>query len=114
MVKKSAFADTFSALTDAGVPAEPSEAIPQLLQHKPSRAKRNRSWERENKVTAFRGIPAELNAQLKITADELRVPVGELVRYLLERGLAAYERGELPLQPHIRVGAMTLYPGGKK
>ena len=97
----------------SAVPAEPSEAIPQILQRRPSRAKRNREWEQKNKVTGYRGIPPELNNSLKALAAELSVPVGDVARAFLEHGLDAYKRGELALAPRPRFNAqnnMTLYP----
>jgi hypothetical protein len=59
----------------------------------------------------YRGIPPELNAELKALAEELHVPIGDVVRAFLEHGLAAHQRGELPLKPHLRIGKMTLFPG---
>jgi len=105
----------FASITTAtaGVPEEPSEAVPKLLAHKPSRAKRNREWEAQQaRVTVtYRGVPPELNARVKLVAEELGVPVGDIVRAFLERGLAAYEQGDLILQPRLRIGKKTLYPG---
>lgn len=111
MGKKTSPFATLVGTTPPTVPAEPSEAVPQVLQHKPSAALRDRGWERQNKVTGYRGIPPELNDQLKELAEQLHVPVGELVRAFLEHGLTAYRRGELPLKPHLRIGKMTLFPG---
>ncbi len=96
------------------VPEEPTEAIPQALQHKPSRAKRNREWERQQMRVTYRGIPTTLHERLKELAVELSVPVGDIVRAFLEHGLDAYEQGDLTLQPHLRIGKMTLYPGEQK
>ena len=101
----------FASLT-LEVPEEPTEAIPQLLAHKPSHAKRSREWEKEkNPVTVtYRGIPPELNSQVRQLAETLGVPTGEIVRAFIERGLQAYEQGDLMLQPRLRTGKMTLYP----
>ena len=46
-------------------------------------------------------------------AETLGVPAGEIVRAFIERGLQAYEQGDLMLQPHLRIGKMTLYPEGR-
>jgi hypothetical protein len=94
----------------AAVPVEPVEAVPQVLQHRPSTAQRDRRWEQQNKVTGYRGIPPELNDELKALAEELSVPLGDVVRALLEYGLAAHKRGDLTLKPHLRIGKMTLFP----
>ena len=104
----------FASLTSE-VPEEPTEAIPQLLAHKPSHAKRSREWEKgKNTVTVtYRGIPPELNGQVRQLAETLGVPAGEIVRAFIERGLQAYEQGDLMLQPHLRIGKMTLYPEGR-
>lgn len=109
--KTSPFASLIGQLPE--VPEEPSEALPHVLQRKPSQAKRNREWEIKNKVTGYRGIPPELDQVIAELAVMLSVPKGEVVRAFLEYGLAAYERGELPLQPHLRIGKMTLFPGAR-
>jgi len=99
------------------VPAEPTEAIPQILQRRPSRAKRNREWERTQHRVTYRGIPPELNDTLKTIAAKMSVPVGDVVRAFLEHGLEAYECGELVLAPRPRFSAhrnMTLYPRKSK
>ena len=100
-------------LPGSTVPAEPTEAIPQILQRRPSKAKRNRRWELQNKVTGYRGIPPELNKALKDIAAELSVSVSDVARAFLEYGLGAYKRRELVLAPRPRFSAhrnMTLYP----
>ena len=105
--------DPFAALKASDVPAEPTEAIPQILQRRPSRAKRNRDWERTQHRVTYRGISPELNNSLKALAAELSVPVGDVVRAFLEYGLEAYRNGDLALSPRPRFSAhrnMTLYP----
>ena len=93
-----------------GVPEEPTEAVPKLLAHKPSRAKRNREWEKNHHKVTYWGIPPDLNSQVQQLAEELGVPAGDVVRAFLEHGLRAYEQGDLMLQPRLRIGKMTLYP----
>lgn len=56
-----------------------------------------------NKVHSYRGIPHEVDEQMKAIAKELKVPVGEIVRVLLEYALNAYSMGELMLNPQPRV-----------
>jgi len=99
----------FASLTSE-VPEEPTEAIPQMLAHKPSHAKRNREWEAQQERVTYRGIPPDLNERVKLLAENLGVPIGDVVRAFIERGLQAYEQGDLMLQPHLRIGKMTLYP----
>jgi hypothetical protein len=98
------------------IPEEPVEAIPKALKHKPSQAKRNRSWERLQRdrgiVVTYRGIPSELHESVKDLADELWVNVGDVVRAFLEYSLEAYESGDLELEPQFKIGKMTLYPEG--
>ncbi len=105
--------DPFAGLQAHDVPAEPTEAIPQILQRRPSRAKRNREWERKNKVTAYRGIPPELNDAMKDIAIKLSISIGDVARAFLEHGIEAYNRGDLALAPRPRYStysSMTLYP----
>ena len=105
--------DPFAALRVSNVPAEPSDAIPQILQRRPSRAKRNRDWERTQYRVTYRGISPELHEALKAIAIELSVPVGDVARAFLEHGLEAYKSGDLVLAPRPRLSAhnnMTLYP----
>ena len=68
MGKKTSPFATLVGTTSPTIPAEPSEAIPAVLKHKPSEALRDRGWEQQNKVTGYRGIPPELNAELKALA----------------------------------------------
>ncbi len=71
-----------------------------LLEQQPSRAKRARPWEErqraEGKVATYRGIPEELQEQVKAAAAELGVTVGDLVRLALERFIADFDKGYRP------------------
>jgi hypothetical protein len=51
------------------------------------------------RVRSYRGIPDCVDKELKGVADAINVPVGEVVRALLEYGLVAHKRGELSLAP---------------
>jgi len=84
-----------------------------LLKRRPTKAKRNRDWERRTNylVATYRGIPPELQREIKEVAAELGVPVGDVARAFLEHGLRAYRDGELTLERHLAVGRWTLYPG---
>jgi hypothetical protein len=91
-----------------------------VLQRRPSKAKRDRSWETEQREklgqVSYRGIPAELNERVRALAKELDVITGEVARALMAHGLAAYEKGELELaaeeKPEHEGGRCrhTLYP----
>ena len=87
-----------------------------VLARRPSKARRNRDWERRQRETVgfagYRGIPPELNDEIKDVAEELGVRVGEVARAFLEYALEAYYRGELQLEPQPRPGKFTLYPAG--
>lgn len=56
-----------------------------------------------SKVHSYRGIPDAVDEQMKAIAKELKVPVGEIVRVLLEYALNAYNMGELLLNPQPRI-----------
>ncbi len=76
--------------------------------------KRDRSYEAEQRakgiVVTYRGIPPELQADIKAVAGALRVPIGDVARAFLAYGLAAYRRGDLELSPVETVRKATLYP----
>lgn len=106
--------DPFAGLPGSMVPEEPSEAVPEVLQHKPSTAKRDRDWEKQQRcsgtVATYRGIPKHLKNEIKRVAKKHHVPVGEVARAFLEHALLAYEQGELELQAEFGPGKLTLYP----
>ena len=79
---------------------EPVEA----LTRRPSREKRTRRWEKSHPRVSYRGVPPELQAELKQVATALSVPVGQVARAFLEFGLAAYKCGDLVLEPEPVVG----------
>ena len=103
--------DPFESLD---VPEEPTEAVPEVLQHRPSTAQRNRSWERKRRkngdVATYRGVPRHLQAEVRRVAEARHVPIGEVVRAFLEYALMAYGRGDLTLEPVFGPGKLTLYP----
>lgn len=84
---------------------------PAALARRPSKAKRDRSWEQQfrGKTVTFRDIPPRLRQRLNCVAAELGVTASEVGRAFLEYGLGAYERGELELRPEQAVGKLTLY-----
>jgi hypothetical protein len=86
----------------------------EVLARRPSRAQRDRSWEAEQRragvVVTYRGIPVDVQRQIRRIADDLGVPVGEVVRRFLEFGIEAYRAGDLTLQPVFAAYRRTLYP----
>ena len=92
---------------------EPIEA----LVRRPSKAKRNREWERQAReklgTVTYRGVPHELNEKLKEIARDLGVPVGEVARRFLEYSLEACKRGDLVLKPQAVADKYSLFPSGK-
>lgn len=86
----------------------------EILARRPSRARRDRSWETEQRkagiVVTYRGIPPDVQGQIQRIANELGVPVGEVARRFLEFGIEAYQAGDLPLQPVFAAYRRTLYP----
>jgi hypothetical protein len=54
-------------------------------------------------------LPVSLREQVKATANEQDVPVGELVLFFLDHGLRAYQTGELRLSPAPRASGKTLF-----
>jgi len=79
-----------------------------LLTRRPSKAKRNRSWERKQKgKVTYRGIPPELQDELKTVARKIGVTVGEVARAFIEHGLDAYKQDELELNPVFLTGKLA-------
>ena len=105
------FAAFLQGTAAASVPAEPTEALPKILQKRPSEAKRNRQWDAQHPTKSYRGIPEEVDAALRDIAAELNVNKGEVARAFLEHALHAYRQGDLVLQPQFRTGRMTLFNG---
>ncbi len=97
--------DAFSKLKAGD--GEPAAHIPPAR----SKAKRNREWEKAHAVVAYRGIPDELQEEIRRIAEkELGVPMGEVARAFLEHGLAAYRAGELRLTAQPVTGRLSLFP----
>jgi hypothetical protein len=107
--------DPFAGLPNNLIPSEPSEAVPEVLAHRPSTAKRDRDWEKQQRrgkgVVTYRGIPDHLQAEIRHVADKHRVPVGEVARAFLEYALLAHSQGNLELHAEFGPGKLTLYPG---
>jgi hypothetical protein len=76
-------------------------------------ARRKEKSERVRKVhpaVSYR-FPNDLHAKLCALAKGLAVPIGEVVAYLLQHGLDAYQAGSLGLNPHPLAVKMTLIAG---
>lgn len=61
-------------------------------------------------VITYRGIPDALQRNLERLTVNLDVPLGILVRYLLEYGLEEIKAGRLTLNPQLVKVGLTLYP----
>jgi hypothetical protein len=61
---------------------------------------------------SVRGVPPELQEELRRLASLLQIPVGELVRALLEDGLRRYLNQELKLEIKPRFAGYTIYKSG--
>jgi hypothetical protein len=98
-------------IPDRETPSEPLD----ILTRRPSKAKRDRNWEKQKRetvgVASYRGIPTELNSEIKEIAQRLRVRIGDVARAFLEYGLEAYSQDELKLEPEVgEDGKLTLFP----
>lgn len=106
--------DPFDGLPQTTVPSEPTEAIPDVLEHRPSTAQRDRDWEKSQRksgdVVTYRGVPKHLQREITQIAAKHHVPVGEVARALLEYALVGYAEGKLALNAHFGPGKLTLYP----
>jgi len=74
---------------------------------------RDRSWETEQRrkgFVSYRGVPPELQEELKAIAAEHGVTVGDIARRFLEYGRDAYESGALELEPVLVSKRFSLYP----
>jgi len=76
--------------------------------------RRDRTWEEKQRKTrgfvSYRGIPKELQEELKAVATDLGVPVGDIARRFIEFGLQAYQSGALELEPQLVKKRYSLYP----
>lgn len=88
------------------------EPISAFLPPAESRSKRDRSWEAEQRkkgVVTYRGIPAEVTRAIRALAEEMDIPVGDVVRLFLEHGLAQHKAGALPMTPRLIKGKYGLF-----
>jgi hypothetical protein len=74
--------------------------------------RRKRPWDKRHShlIRTYRGIPQELHDWFVQLAKENSIPVGDVVRFALERFKKAYQADEISLNPTPKTGRMTLYP----
>ncbi|MBC8503895.1 MAG: hypothetical protein H8D34_03500 [Chloroflexi bacterium] len=66
---------------------------------------------RNSKGVGFRGIPEHTNQQIAQIAASLSVPKWQVLRRILEDGIAGYKSGTITIQPHVvQTTEYTLYP----
>ena len=123
--------DAFSMLRGTQPSIAPNEGIPQIEDLKiisstssitpldfipvaEPRKKTKQKWKKSShgEISTYRGIPTETHQTLINLANSLGVPVDEVVRTLLEFGIAHYRSGDLELNPHPKAQRMTLFPDG--
>lgn len=81
----------------------------------PEKAKRNRTWEREQQAkpgvaaVTFRRIPERLRDEINEIAAGLYVNRDEVARAIIEAGLKAYHDGDVTLDPVLIRGRFYLF-----
>ena len=66
---------------------------------------------KNSKGVGFRGIPEYSNQQTTQIADSLGVPKWQVIRRMLEDGIAGYKSGAITIQPQsVHTEEHTLYP----
>lgn len=64
-----------------------------------------------SKGVGFRGIPEHTNQQISQIADSLGVPKWQVIRRMLEDGVAGHKSGAITIQPQsVQTEEYTLYP----
>lgn len=76
--------------------------------------KRNRQWEKEqqSRKVVYRGVDPKLALKVRVIADDLLVPSGEVACAVIEYALRSHERGDFDLypRPNPERMRMTLFP----
>jgi hypothetical protein len=72
---------------------------------------RCRDWEKRNPVTGYR-LPVAVAQEVKRLADVYHVPVFEMARFLLEKGMDSVRVGEVEIRAFTSDVKLTLYPRG--
>ena len=66
---------------------------------------------RNSKGVGFRGIPEHTNQQIAQISASLGVPKWQVIRRILEDGIAGYKSKTIKIQPHeVQTTEYTLYP----
>jgi len=98
--------------TDTPIPVQPPSLYDSLRVAAPR--KRKRQWEKQqqSRKVVYRGIDPKLALKVKMIADDLQVPTGEVACAVLEYALRSYERGDFDLHPRPNPERMrmTLFP----
>ncbi|MBN8580365.1 MAG: hypothetical protein J0L96_06800 [Anaerolineae bacterium] len=74
----------------------------------PARKKRKVEQKQKSVPAVSYRVPSGVHADLCSLAEELAVPVGEIVSHFLRHGLKSYRAGRLKLTPHPVTVKMTL------
>lgn len=90
--------------------SEPAAFVPPA----PSKAQRDRSWEKSQRSgdmvqINYRHIPRELRDEISAIAERKGVTTDEIARAFLEYALSAYQAGVLQLHPKPKTGRFTLF-----
>ncbi len=90
--------------------SEPAAMVPPA----PSKAQRDRTWEKEQRSgdvvqISYRHIPRELRDEISALAERKGVTTDEIARAFLEYALSALQAGVLQLQPKPKTGRFTLF-----
>ena len=108
--------DPFADLTPWGQGSTTGEGEPAaILPPPPSQAMRNRRWEKQQRSdgycqVSYRKVPTDLRDAIREIAQEHYLRVDDIGRLFLEYALAAYQAGEIELNPVIERGRLTLFP----
>lgn len=85
--------------------------VQRILNEALVRKGRSRKWERKYPTISFRHWPPSIKKRINKIARDLQVPAYEVARVLMERGLEAYDAGELEMRPTTTSHSLTLYSG---
>ena len=102
--------------TDAERSAPPAEQ-PDYLGSIPAadwKPRKRRKDQRKREKSRWIPLRRPTKKALEKRATALGVPAWELVRYLLEYGLAAVQSGDLELIPQLEPAGLTLYPAEQR
>ena len=85
--------------------------LDQRLTLYPSEIHPRKRKKKNSKGVGFREIPEQANQQIIQIADSLGVPKWQVIRRILEDGVAGYKSGTITIQPQsVQTEEYTLYP----